>query len=480
MIGGSALGGLAGLALTSHAAGRESYAWAATGVTFLHNAAVALWVGALALILLAPAADRLRELGQFARRALPLATIAILAGVVNAGLIFPDVDTVTATDYGRVLIGKIAIVALVLGLAGFHHMTVRRSLAALPRLMRVTLRLEIGLIAIAVIFASTLALLAPPQVSRGDLSRIELSMPTTREITTDQVFVRLAIDPARTGENEFVSYATQGPPMTVEIDNAGAPYVINHPPLADIQLISVELMSLDHEIAPRTIELTALGDGRFRSEGVNLSADGWWRAIVSVRRAGIAEDVHAEFILLTPDPNIVGFPDQTARSGDDEAEAIFERAKATLAVQEWALFQQNLTGGTGGVELSSQTWSNGAFRIATPSQELIRLNGKRYFLDETGEWRVTDDSAPRGPSAWVEDFAGATRFALGNTEDIDGRTVQAIHFFVPEDVLAPAWYTWWIDLDTGLIVQEAMISRSHYMIQRYDWSAPPPEIVAPI
>lgn len=478
-VGAGALVGIAGLALTSHAAGRESFAWAAVGISFVHNAAVALWIGALALIVLAPERDRVRELGQFAKRALPLAGIAVVAGIVNAGLIFPNLDTVTSTDYGLVLIGKVAIVAVVLGLAAYHHLALRSSLTLLPQLMRNSVRLELGLVVIAVAFASVLALLAPPQVTRGELTRIELAMPTTGEITAEQIYVRLTIDPARTGENTLTAYATQGPPLTVEVDATGAPKAVNHPPLPDVQLMRIQLMSIDLAIAPRAVEMTALGDGRFQTEGINFSADGWWRALVSVRRVGAAEDAQAEFIVRVPDPNVVGFDTARRSTAETDAKTRFEQARDQFAQQQWAVFSEDLSGGNGGVEISSQTWSNGGLKITTPNIQLIRLNGKRYLLDQTGEWRITDDSEPRGPAAWVEELGGATDFSLGNQEEIDGQMTQAIHFYVPGTALAPAFYTWWVNLETGQIMQEAMVSRSHYMIQRFDWSAPPPEIVPP-
>ena len=28
---------------------------------------------------------------------------------------------------------------------------------------------------------------------------------------------------------------------------------------------------------------------------------------------------------------------------------------------------------------------------------------------------------------------------------------QVVHFFVPQTVLAPAFYTWWVDIETGQI-----------------------------
>jgi copper transport protein len=479
-VGAAGLIGIGGLALTSHASGRETYAWAATGVAFLHDAAVALWFGALALLVLAPEADRVKELGAFARRALPLAAVAVVAGLVNAGFIFPNIDTITSTDYGRVLISKAVIVALVLGLAAYHHLSLRGSLRALPSLMRNSVRLELGFIVLAVAFASTLSLLAPPQVTHGELAKIDLAMPTSPEMTSDQIFVRLTIDPAKTGENTLTSYATQGPPMSVQTDANGAPKVVNESPLTDVQLMRIELSSIDLPIAPRAVDMTPLGDGRFQSSGVNFSADGWWRAVVTVRRAGVAQDVTSEFILRVPDPNVIGFSQAATTKTDPTAEALYNKAVAQFAQQQWVVLSQDLSGGNGGVEVSSQIWSNGGLKIATPNITMIRLNGKRYLLDQTGQWRVTDDQVPGGPSDWVTEFDGATDFTLGDQEEIDGQMTQAVHFYVPGTVLAPAFYTWWVNVATGQIMQEAMISRSHYMIERLNWSAPPPAVTAPV
>jgi copper transport protein len=477
-LGAAALAGVGGLALTSHAAGRESYAWAATGVAFLHDAAVALWVGALSLIAVA-GSNRSPEFRAFSRRALPLAAIAVVAGIANAGFIFPSIDTLTSTDYGLVLIAKVVIVVAVLALAGYHHLSLRRTVETLSSRLRRSVPVELGLIALAIAIASTLSLLAPPQESRGGMERIDLAVPTTGELTRDQVFARLTVDPARTGENVLTAYATQGPPLTVETGSDGGPLVVNHPALTDVQAIGIELTSLDLQVAPRTIDLEPAGEGYFRGQGVNLSADGWWRAVVTIRRTGISEDVSAEFILKTPDPNVVGFGSDGG-SDDPVAADAYARARDQLAIQEWAAFSESLSGGNGGVELSNQVWSNGGFKVATPNLELIRLGGKRYVRDRSGEWRVTEDSEPVGPAGWVAELEGASDIRFGNVETVNGRSAQIIHFFVPERLLAPAFYTWWVDVETGQILQEAMISRSHYMIKRYDWSAPPPELVPPV
>ena len=479
VIGAAALVGIAGLSLTSHAAGRESFAWAAVGVTFIHNAAVALWMGALGLITIAPLADRWAELRQFARAALPLAAVAVVAGVLNAGLILPSVSSSTESDYGWVLVAKVSIVLGVFGLAGLHHLTLRRDLTSVPSLMRRSIRLELGLIALAVAFASTLALLSPPQESRGDLDKVELAMPTSPELTEDQVYVRLDFDPARTGENTLTAYATDGPPLTVETDASGAPVVLNHPALTDVQLMRVELSSLDRAIAPRTAEMTQIGDGRFVSEGVNFSADGWWRALVTVRREGAPEDLTAEFFLRTPDPNVFGFGRHDDAS-DTEARELFEQTRAGFSAEPWVFYRQHLTGGDGGVEINTLLYANGGIEIATPNLRMIRIDGQRYLTEVNGEWRApTQDSPPVGPAEWRREFDGATDFVLGNAGEVNGAVCQVVTFYVPGVNLAPAYYAWWINVETGQLEQESMVSRSHYMIKYYDWSTEPARVEAP-
>jgi hypothetical protein len=148
-------------------------------------------------------------------------------------------------------------------------------------------------------------------------------------------------------------------------------------------------------------------------------------------------------------------------------------------VSPWTVYTEALSGANGGAEISSQVWNNGGIWITTPSLQLIRLDGRRYFLDDSDVWRETDDSAPQGPVGLVQELEGATDFVLGRRETLNGNPVQVIHFYVPGTYLAPAYYTWWVNTETGNVEQIAMISRSHYMIARYDWQSEPAPVVPP-
>lgn len=478
-VGAAALVSLGGLALTSHAAGRESYASAAVAITFLHNATVALWVGALVLITAAPDIDRWSELRQFARRALPLALVAVTAGIVNAAFIVPSLSSLSNSDYGRVLIVKVAAVAIILMFAAYHHTRLRRRLSAVPLVMRRSVRAELGFIAIAVALASTLALLATPQVTRGEFDRIELGMPTRWETTDEQIYVRLGIEPLKQDETSFTVYATDGPPLTVERDANGDLRRVDHPPIPDVQLVRIAFTSLMTPIPTRTLDLAAVGDGRFTGSGLIFSADGWWRALVTVRRPGVAEDLTAEFVLRSPDPNFVGINEAvTISASNPDAEALYQQALALMRSEPWVVYRDAVSGG-GGVESGTQVYADGAYNTFSPNVRIVLVDGKRYFQGRDGTWSVSDFTPP-AQSTWMSEYEGATNFVLGNQEAIDGRLAQPIMFYVPATELAAAFYGWWIDVETGQIVKIAMISRNHYMNRVYDWSAKPAPITAPV
>ncbi|MBC7292103.1 MAG: bifunctional copper resistance protein CopD/cytochrome c oxidase assembly protein [Actinotalea sp.] len=133
---GALLAGLTALAVlalqsqTGHAAGDANHDLAVTSM-FLHLSGAAIWVGGLAALALV--AHRLEDdLRPTVARFSPVAGWAYLAitvsGLVNAGLRLGGPGDLLGTAYGRLLLVKVALFAL-LGLAGLAH---RR--AVIPRL----------------------------------------------------------------------------------------------------------------------------------------------------------------------------------------------------------------------------------------------------------------------------------------------------------------------------------------------------------
>jgi copper transport protein len=484
-----ALGGLAallGLALTSHASAREDWRLAAVASVILHQWSVGLWSGGLIHLLLGRAAPRPEgqpsPVQRFSFWALPLATVGILTGAINAGFVLPTFDIPWESNYGRVLIAKIAILFPVLILAGFHRLKIRRVVDGAVSAIGPTLWLETLLVALIILGGSGLALLAPPSLDSGNYASVDLAAPFEGPTLEGErgPFARLRITPARTGENAFAVAVTDGRPLFLdeEIKIQAAPL------LTDVALVRLTLRNLISPIAPLEVPLEADGTGWFYSTSVQLGLEGWWQVDVTVRRTGL-EDVTVPFYIILPDPNVHGEEAVRPTDSRDEARLLFERGLADLTSLTSLHYTQLLNGGTGTSGISDHITHSAlgtqpaALLLATNEIVMIRSGGSQWVSKAGGEWSRTDAPAVVPLSAWGSDYVGATGFRLGIEESVGGRPARIITFYVPGDQYAPASYAWWIDVETGHILREAMVSRGHYMAKTYDGFNSAPPVIPP-
>ncbi|MCO4839325.1 MAG: CopD family protein [Rhodobacteraceae bacterium] len=96
--------------------------WTTSIMFFIHFATAAFWVGALLPLLnAAQGATNLQQAAdiseRFGRKAAVLVPVLVIAGLVLAWKLLPDVTSAWATAYGRLLFAKIAFVGGLLGLA---------------------------------------------------------------------------------------------------------------------------------------------------------------------------------------------------------------------------------------------------------------------------------------------------------------------------------------------------------------------------
>lgn len=478
---GAAVLAILGLALTSHASARESWRAAAIASVIVHQWSVALWTGGLIQLLIARPyereSDRPMPIQRFSRYALYLAAAGILTGSINAGLILPTLASLWESDYGKVLIVKVILLVPVLVLATFHRATLKRALERAAAAFRLTLRLETVLVALVVLVGSTLALLAPPSVAKSDITSVDLAT----EIPGDSGrYVRFVIEPADPGENDLAVSVTQGSPRF--FDDAGE--LVDVPLVNDIQLVRVGLTNLGQSTAPSEVELTPDGAGWFRTSNFQLGLEGWWRADVLVRQPGV-DDVTVPFYLLLPDPNVHGESALREPDSSEAAQAIFANGLNGLTSLDSVHFVERLNGGTGTSLLSDHITHAGsdgqpaAMRIATTDSEIIRMEGFQWIRRDDRDWTKTDANQVVPPSEWGIDYEGATGFQLGGQEQIGDRTAQIVTFHVPGDKLAPAWYAWWVDVESGRLLRETMASSGHYMVREFDGFDSAPPITAP-
>jgi putative copper export protein len=123
-----------GISLSSHQATLPDASKASELADWLHLVSAAVWVGGLAALAFVvwPSAPGLRArafLG-FARIALGLVGVMVLAGVYLAVVRLPALSDLWESEYGRLLLVKLVIVALALSWGALHHFVVRPRLEA--------------------------------------------------------------------------------------------------------------------------------------------------------------------------------------------------------------------------------------------------------------------------------------------------------------------------------------------------------------
>ena len=255
-------------AIVSHAAA-TSLPWANIALQWVHFLTVGIWLGGLAGLLVelrgAPSAEKGAIVRRFSRWAtLGLAVVA-LTGVVRAAVEVGSIDALTSTDYGRLILAKVALLGGLGGLGAINHFrNVPRAGSALTGLRRVG-SVEILVGAIVLFVASLLVNVPPPIDTAAAPVGTAVAGPTGLDAKGNDyatsVKLDLAISPGTAGPNTFRATA-------VDYDT-GAP----------VAAASIELRFTDPgrpDVASSTLRLAPAGGATFAASGANLSLGGTW------------------------------------------------------------------------------------------------------------------------------------------------------------------------------------------------------------
>jgi copper transport protein len=496
---------LLGLSLTSHAAGLESGRELALASDYVHQISVALWTGGL-VQLAAWWPSRTAEdtgagtvLRHFSALAFVLFLIAAATGVLNAWMVFPSLSDLWESDYGIVLIIKLAILVLPFALAAWHWRAIRRAsaagveaLAGLATALRRTVRLEALLVLAVIAAGSTLALSAPPIDRASDLAQeITIAMPVTTgpaATTQPEAIAHLTFSPGRQGENEIRVRLTDTEGRTLPADPTPS--------------VTADFASLDHAVTRAGVSLQPedLTTMTFGTGGLDLSIDGWWRIRTTIARDGM-QDLVAEFYILLPDPNMNGFDAPPSPATDPQAEMMLKDTLAAMSTWTSVRWWEAISGGNDSLVMANfavtteaangqpnsfmnQTTFSGAFQPrpdgSAPAPPVLNaykdvtIGDRGWNVDATGA--VTED----GPTRYLpidrypETYAGADHIRLGAVEELNGEPSQIITFHTPErQGQSEAWFVFWVGTETGNTHRLAMVARNHYMTWEYmDINAP--------
>jgi copper transport protein len=176
---------ISGLSLSGHQATEPNAAPLAELADWLHLVAASIWVGGVATLafLVWPIAPSLRRgafLG-FARLAIALVAVMVLAGAYLAVVRLPELSDLWTTEYGRFLLLKSAMVGFALAWGAAHHFFVRPRLEAGDELDVGPSLVGEATVAFAILLAAAiLTNLAPPPIDGNSSATAPASARSTR------------------------------------------------------------------------------------------------------------------------------------------------------------------------------------------------------------------------------------------------------------------------------------------------------------
>ncbi|MEA2843219.1 MAG: copper transport protein [Actinomycetota bacterium] len=238
----------------------------------LHLVAVGVWVGGLGTLLalagpgwrsLPPDARPsflLALITRFSRIAIAAVAVVIATGVLNAVLDLASVSDLWTTDYGRVILAKVALLAFALALAARHRWSTPRRLLAsaehkdddksdgVPAVTAFdrSAAVELAALVAAVGLAAALVALVP-----GRSLAEAANGPVNLERRAGAYTVQLFIDPTQVGSNEV--HVTFVDPQGLGAAGVSNVQVTVGPEGAEPQPVAMRLISPGHFVGDTTL-----------------------------------------------------------------------------------------------------------------------------------------------------------------------------------------------------------------------------------
>jgi len=161
----------------------------------IHLLAIGSWIGGLCvLVFVSRRLDDERTLSltnRFSGIAQWSLPVVVLTGVGQTWLLVSDVTKIFDTQFGRTLVVKLALVLVIVALSGSARRALKRRDVAN---LRTTVVFEVFIALVVIALTASLTGLSPKAVSSAE--------PFQETVLGSEVFVTLAITPARVGQTE--------------------------------------------------------------------------------------------------------------------------------------------------------------------------------------------------------------------------------------------------------------------------------------
>ncbi|SCG66850.1 copper transport protein [Micromonospora halophytica] len=251
--------------LSGHAAASPAPAVSVL-VDAVHLGGMAVWLGGLVMLggFLLRRADE-RELGAilpiWSRWAALAVAALLLAGTVQALIEVGGLAALLDTTYGRLLLAKIVLFALVVGVAAYSRALVRRRTAAgRPTPVRRAVWVELAITAVVLGVSATLVQTTPARVAAADVAGAPGGYFSTT-LSSPIYSLQVELDPAERGNNSLhlYAYTKDNRPQPVAEWKATAAL-----PSAGIEPIEIPLLPLTDNHATGEVSFPAAGEWQLR------------------------------------------------------------------------------------------------------------------------------------------------------------------------------------------------------------------------
>ena len=203
-----------GVGLSLATSGHASTAppqWLSRPMVLLHGIGVAFWIGALAplaVMALTPSGSLLAILNRFSRMAVPVVGALVLTGLVLATLQLGSFRALIETRYGLILSIKLALVAVLLGLAALNRFRLTPALARDPSNNSPLVR---SILAECVVVVAILAVVAGWRFTPPPRSLVTaIATPLAVHIHTETAMFQVLVSPGTVGTDSFVLQLMNG------------------------------------------------------------------------------------------------------------------------------------------------------------------------------------------------------------------------------------------------------------------------------
>jgi copper transport protein len=291
-------------AATSHAAA-GAYPLLDVGVQWIHVAAVGLWLGGLAGLLITtrgvPDVGKAQAARRFSRAATVGIGVVAVSGLWRGVAEIGNFDALVGTDFGRLVIAKTCLLGVLAGMGALNHW---RSVPAASRTLRPLRRVgsvELMVGATVLLLAAALVNVSPPiasaagsgggQAATSTATPPPVPSPTPAPlVATGQDFgtsvnLRLEVSPGSAGPNQLRATVT-------DYDTGAA--------------VSAPGVTLRFDLPARSdvgesrLDLTPTGTpGIFAGSGANLSLGGTW-SITALVQTSPPVEVPLQVTVPTP------------------------------------------------------------------------------------------------------------------------------------------------------------------------------------